>query len=221
MTYFNRNLIEKYVPGYWYHEPEDSWSVNDVVNARAQINKNESKNTLFIAMDSETWHKGSGNRGIYAGWEDTHEKVKVFESEIEGVIAQRPITELSRKIPQYITENSYDAIKLLADCSYENFNGDMIAITGTAGKSTVKSMFEFLLSKYYSTIATKGNHNTRTGIPLTIANAVTNPDYLIIESAISALWIRPNGVMKRYPAQIAMVTSIDGGQKKMHIKLLY
>lgn len=214
MTGFNRKLIEKYVPGYWYREPENGWSVNDVVNTKAQINKEENKNTLFIAMDSETWHKGSGNRGIYAGWEDTHKKVKSFEHEIEGFIGQYPITELNSRIPQYITENPYDAIKRLADCSYERFSGDMIAITGTAGKSTVKSMFDFILSKYYSTIATKGNHNTRTGIPLTIANAVTNPDYLIIESAISALWIRPHGVMKRYPAQIAMVTSIDGGQRK-------
>ena len=32
--------------------------------------------TLFIAIDSETWHKGSGNTGIYAGWEEIHIKFR-------------------------------------------------------------------------------------------------------------------------------------------------
>lgn len=44
----------------------------------------------------------------------------------------------------------------------------MIAITGTAGKSTTKNWFNTLLSNDYTTIATRGNHNTRTGVPLTI-----------------------------------------------------
>src|SRR5699024_7625989 len=36
--------------------------------------------------------------------------------------------------------------------------------------------------------------------------------YLIIESAVSSLWMKPEGIMKHYPPDIALITSIDGGQ---------
>ncbi|RST59182.1 hypothetical protein D5F11_013725 [Siminovitchia terrae] len=214
MNYYDLHSIESAIPGYWYRTPEKGWFVNTVTISEGQVNVEKNKNILFIAIDSETWHKGSKNTSIYAGWEDTHLTVKRFAKNIQGIIVQRHIPELDESIPQYITPNSYDAIKLLANYSFQRFKGQMIAVTGTAGKSTSKNLLEFLLSKNAEVIATRGNHNTRTGVPLTISCAITQPDYLVVESAISGLWTIPNGIMKDYPPSIAMITSIDGGQNK-------
>src|SRR5699024_2394762 len=131
-----------------------------------------------------------------------------------GIIAQRPIKEINEAIPQYIVDDTYEAINKLAEYSFTNYTGKVIGITGTAGKSTSKDLLRFLLEKDWDVKATRGNHNTRTGVPLTVACAITNPEYLVIESAISGLWTKPHGIMKSYPPDIALITSIDGGQNK-------
>lgn len=214
MTVYDLYNIESIISGYWYRKPTKGWFVDSISISEGQVNMDKEKNTLFIAIDSDTWHKGSKNASIYAGWDDTHVKVKHFERKIKGIIAARPIEELDESIPQYITTNTYDAIRAFATYAYQNFTGKMIAITGTAGKSTSKNLLNFLLSKHVDVIATRGNHNSRTGVPLTIACGISQPDYLVVESAISGLWMRPHGIMNDYPPTIALITSIDGGQNK-------
>ena len=90
----------------------------------------------------------------------------------------------------------------------------MIGITGTAGKSTCKTLLNELLEVNHTVNSTRGNHNTRTGVPLTVANAINNPDYLVLEMAISSLWMKSGGIAKTYIPDLALITSIDGGQNK-------
>ena len=51
-------------------------------------------------------------------------------------------------------------------------------------------------------------------MPLTVANAINNPDYLVLEMAISSLWMKSGGIAKTYIPDLALITSIDGGQNK-------
>ncbi|HLR71385.1 MAG TPA: CapA family protein [Pseudogracilibacillus sp.] len=215
MQGYRKEDIEKVIPGYWYRTPKDvNWLVETVTISRGQLNIEKEKRSLFIAIDSYTWHKGSKNSGIYSGWKDTHKTIGNFQQLIAGIIVQKPLPNLDENIPQYVTENTYDAIRKLANFTYSTFLGKTIGITGTAGKSTSKNLLNVLLKKCGTVEATRGNHNTRTGVPLTVACAITKPNYLIIESAISGLWMKPHGIMKEYPPDIALITSIDGGQNK-------
>lgn len=213
---YDKNFIEQQIKGEWYRTPKKNWYVDNVVinNSQVNIEYKKGKKILFIAIDSETWHKGSGNRGIYAGWTDTHGTIHKYDDCIAGIIVSRPIPELNPEVPQYVVRNTYGVIKTLADYAYKKRKGKMIAITGTAGKSTTKNLFNTLLSNDYTTIATRGNHNTRTGVPLTIACSIIQPDFTIIETAISSLWMRSGGILKNYAPDVAMITSIDGGQQK-------
>lgn len=211
---YTKEIIEQLVEGYWYREPLKGWEIETVTISKGEVKREKDRKKLFIAMDSKVWHEGSGSTGIYAGWEDTHATVADFQESIHGVIAQKPISTLDERIPQFITTNTYDVIKKLADYTYQHLTGQMLAITGTAGKSTTKNLLQHILSNVSSVVATRGNHNTRTGVPLTIACAVNNPNYLIVESAISSLWMRSGGILKKYPPNIALITSIDSGQQK-------
>lgn len=212
---FSKDVIETKLPGRWINPPNDTWFVDSVAinKTQTETDYNNGKRVMFIALDEDTWHKGSGNRGIYAGWDDTHLKVPKFSDKVSGVIVAREL-DLDPSIPQYLMENTYEAINLLGDHAFDVYKGNVIAITGTAGKSTTKSLFEHILKNVSSVIATRGNHNTRTGVPLTMATGISEPEHLVVEVAISSLWMRSGGIMKKYPPNIAMITSIDSGQQK-------
>ncbi|MFO3703163.1 hypothetical protein WER83_09745 [Staphylococcus felis] len=135
---FDQRIIETELHGEWYRKPENDWFVDNItINpAQAKMEFNKGHKVMFIAIDSDTWHKGSGNRGIYSGWTDTHTTVSNHQKYISGAIVARPIPELDPSIPQYVVEDTYQTIKILADYAYTHRTGKMIAITGTAGKST-------------------------------------------------------------------------------------
>src|SRR5699024_6734827 len=38
--------------------------------------------------------------------------------------------------------------------------------------------------------------------------------YLVVESAVSGLWMKHGGIIKDYPPNVAIITSIDGRQEK-------
>ena len=50
------------------------------------------------------------------------------------------------------------------------FKGEVIAITGSVGKTTTKDMVASILSEKYKVLKTEGNYNNHIGLPLTILN---------------------------------------------------
>ncbi|MBQ3614824.1 MAG: CapA family protein [Anaerotignum sp.] len=176
--------------------------------------------TMFIAIDTETWLKGSGNTGIYAGWDDTHLKVKNFHQAICGVIVQKKIEDLPETVPQLLVENTYQTIRMLCDHVREKMTGKVIAITGTVGKSTTKEMLAKILSASGTVIATHGNHNTRTGVPLTLARCISDPDYVVLETAMSALWMRSGGISRVSKPDVVIITEIGLGQVRKGMETL-
>jgi len=57
----------------------------------------------------------------------------------------------------------------------------VIALTGSAGKTTTKELLKAFLSTVGRTYATEGNFNNHIGLPLTILNCPDDVDYLVLE----------------------------------------
>ena len=206
----NKNNIKEIMSGKWYIEPKEDWFVQHISENKLNCKKDE---TLFVAMDKETWLKGTGNTGVYAKWEDTHDLLHTFHDQVKGVVVQRPIPDLPSHLPQYIVEDSYQFIHQCAEYMRENIKSKTIAITGTVGKTSTKNYLNLLLQNYGSTYATYGNHNSRTGVKLTLSNAMVEPNYLILETAMSALWMKDGGISQLIRPDIAIITEIGVGQK--------
>ena len=57
----------------------------------------------------------------------------------------------------------------------------VIALTGSAGKTTTKDILAQVLARYGATIATPGSFNTEIGLPLTVLRADETTRYLVLE----------------------------------------
>ncbi len=198
--------LEKLPGGVWHHRPESGWRADDI--AIFHDKSQSARPCLFIAMDTDTWLQGSGNTGIYAGWEDTHLSLSRHASRYCGAIVQRHLEDLPSNFPQLVVGNSYQALQWLAEEARRRLDGRVVAITGTVGKTSTKAMLKSILASSMSVVATRESNNTRTGASLTLARAACNPQAVVMEVAISALWMRNGGIGPRIKPHIVIVTEI-------------
>lgn len=209
--------LQTLLGGEWLNRPGVGWTANHF-SIRRDGGDLVGEHSMFIAIDEETWLRGTQNTGAYARWVDTHSALPQLHGRCCGTIVQRPVEGLPADFPMLLVGNSYDVIDKLARSGRERLQGKVIAITGTVGKSTIKAMLDMLLAQGARVVATHGNHNTRTGVRLTLANCVKNPDFAVVEVAISALWMRPGGIGPQLSPHIAVISEIGLGQVRASVQ---
>ncbi len=83
-------------------------------------------------------------------------------------------------------KDTFKALQTLARLRREFFKGkEIIAITGTAGKSTTKELIAHLLKGAGTVYKTEGNLNSQVGLPLTVAAANERVDFWVLEMGAS------------------------------------
>lgn len=74
-----------------------------------------------------------------------------------------------------------DALHAAAISKRRRLHTTVIALTGSAGKTTTKELLAAFLSKVGRTYATQGNFNNHIGLPLTILNCPDDAEFLVLE----------------------------------------
>ncbi len=77
-------------------------------------------------------------------------------------------------------------LQKIANIHRKNHNIDVIAITGTNGKTTTKELISALLSVKYNVLSTKGNFNNHIGLPITLLNLKKDHDVIVLEMGASS-----------------------------------
>ncbi len=96
-----------------------------------------------------------------------------------------PSKEVFKSIPILFVENTTKDIEKLAHAKRLNFQGKVIALTGTAGKTCLKEMLFFTLSQEAKTCKNYLNYNTQIGVSMTILAADNKAQYWCLEAGIS------------------------------------
>ncbi|MDR1522325.1 MAG: UDP-N-acetylmuramoyl-tripeptide--D-alanyl-D-alanine ligase [Streptococcaceae bacterium] len=73
------------------------------------------------------------------------------------------------------------AMQQLASYYLQKIQPEVIAITGSNGKTTTKDMTYAILSKTYKTYKTQGNYNNEIGLPYTILSMPDDTEKLVLE----------------------------------------
>ncbi|WP_375579816.1 bifunctional UDP-N-acetylmuramoyl-tripeptide:D-alanyl-D-alanine ligase/alanine racemase [Marivirga tractuosa] len=83
--------------------------------------------------------------------------------------------------------NSVDALQALAGHKRKSFNGLLISITGSNGKTIVKEWLGKLIESVYSVYRSPRSFNSQVGVPLSLWHLNHYQDYAIIEAGISKM----------------------------------
>ncbi len=84
-------------------------------------------------------------------------------------------------LPQLKVDDTRQALAELAAEKRQQFQGKLIAVTGSNGKTTVKEMLACILGSKGKVLATQGNFNNDIGLPLTLLRLQADDEYAVIE----------------------------------------
>jgi len=84
-------------------------------------------------------------------------------------------------LPFILVPDTLLALGQLGCLFRERYQGPVIAITGSTGKTSVKEMTAHILRGQGSVLANKGNFNNEVGLPLTLFDLNENHDFAVLE----------------------------------------
>ena len=81
-------------------------------------------------------------------------------------------------------DNSVEALQKIASYLIDNVDAKVVAITGSAGKTSTKDMIYSVLSKKYKVLKSQGNLNNEIGLPFALLNYI-NEDIIVCEMGMN------------------------------------
>jgi Alr-MurF fusion protein len=81
--------------------------------------------------------------------------------------------------------DTFDSLQSLAGWHRSRFSYPVLAITGSAGKTSVKEWLYQLLKENYNIVRSPKSYNSQVGVPLSLFEMTENHDLAIIEAGIS------------------------------------
>ena len=140
----------------------------------------------------------------------------VIEKKVGGIIISDPEKLPSKPVrseeePFVIhVQDTLKALQDLASFQRKRFPLQVVAITGTNGKSTTKEMIASILETKFKTLKTQGNLNNHIGVPLSLLKREPSHEMGVLELGMSAA-----GEIKRLAEiaqpDIGVITNISEG----------
>ncbi len=90
-------------------------------------------------------------------------------------------------LPQLQVDDTVLGLGEIARLNRERFEGPVVAITGSSGKTSVRSMVDGILRCQGDVMSTQGNLNNHIGVPLTLLRLDGHEKYAVIEMGASAI----------------------------------
>lgn len=137
----------------------------------------------FVSIDTRTLQPGDLYVALVGERLDGHEFVQ--QAIDKGACAVLVSKKMEIDVPYLQVEDTTKALGRLALYNREQFNKDVVAVTGSSGKTTVKGMMATLLRQQNEVLVTRGNLNNHIGAPLTLLRLNHTYDYAMVELGAS------------------------------------
>ena len=96
-----------------------------------------------------------------------------------GAVVERPLAACA--LPQVVVVNAEQALQQAAAAHRLRFDGPVVAVAGSNGKTTTKELVRSILARRWQVLATRGNLNNHLGVPLTLLSLDATHEAAVIE----------------------------------------
>jgi UDP-N-acetylmuramoyl-tripeptide--D-alanyl-D-alanine ligase len=186
--------LAKVTGGKWIVPPPKGWYINSFSRNDPLINKIYPQPTLFLAAEI----KGS----------DSHKKILKNVDKLDGAIIDHEVEGLPPDFPLLKVANSERAMYEIGFAARKRFQGKVIAITGSVGKTTTCNMLNYVLSKENNVKANISGTNIYRTLPWIFASVKQDDAFAVIETSINALVRLRGSITYEITPNVAVVTSI-------------
>ncbi|MBF0213156.1 MAG: CapA family protein [Magnetococcales bacterium] len=203
--------------GEWLVPPPKGWFVRSVVAASKHIPLLPAP-VMYAAHNFEDRMRHEEYTRMAGLKWDRHQTMGRLVGRVVASIVSRPVPGLPADFPLLQVDDPIKAVIELGIAARERFRNDVIAITGTVGKSTTSMMLHKMLAGDDRVLVSVDNYNTRVGAPAMLANLAQDREAAIIEIAQSALWMKRGPVTRLVKPTVALITEIGVSQTDRNVK---
>lgn len=192
--------------------------VADVVNG--ELLQPEFADVLISSVSTDTRSLVAGALYIPLSGENFNGHQFMTQAENEGAAAALVSEDIATSLPTIHVDDTLVALGHIAGWQRDQFSGVVIAVTGSAGKTTVKQLTADVLAHVFNTWMTQGNLNNHIGVPLTLLALKPEHKAAMIELgasgrgeiAYTAQYVKPQiGIITNaVPAHIEGFGSLQG-----------
>ncbi|MCH8537250.1 MAG: UDP-N-acetylmuramoyl-tripeptide--D-alanyl-D-alanine ligase [Alkalimonas sp.] len=145
-----------------------------------------------------------------AGFKDTTIQEKA--QQIAAILQEPELVSSDLSLPVLEVQDNQQAVLALGSYARSRLQGKVIAVTGSAGKSTMVALLAHCLQSIGSTASTQANANLPLGVAWNLASMPWSLDYAVLELAIGS--IRLSSRIAR--PDVAVITTVAPAHLKYH-----
>ena len=123
------------------------------------------------------------------------------------LIDERHNISVSESVTVIRVASTFEAMKQLACENRKRFDIPVVAVTGSAGKTTTKDLIAAVFSEKYSTLKTIGNLNNAYGIPQTLFGLSNGHECAVVEMGMDHMGELSESIWEVLP-HLAVITNI-------------
>ena len=155
----------------------DLYEIAEILSAKNDVTQFENVALRNAEFDSRLIESGDLFVPL-KGARDGHDFIPTaFAQGAAATLSERPVAEGA----YILVDDVLTAFQRLAQYYLEKMQVDVLAVTGSNGKTTTKDMLAQLLATTYKTYKTQGNYNNEIGLPYTVLHMPEDTEKLVLE----------------------------------------
>jgi len=186
-----------------------SWTIDDVVEGTGgKLIQRGSRIPMSVGTDTRAELEGTVFIALKGDRFDAHDFLeKAAERAAVLVVHKNADLKWPRDLSVIFVDDTLKALQCFGHWHRARWDGRMVAITGTNGKTTTKEFTRILLSQKFPTLATEGSLNNHWGVPLTLLRLRPHHRFAVVEMGMNHHG-EINALMQIAEPSVCLVTNV-------------
>ena len=211
-NFSDKKIIKQIISNNKFNNKKD-FSTNYLLKKAFKNSNVKNVNYNGVSINSKTAKKNNLFFAIHGKNNDGHKFAK--EAVKKGVV-KLVVSKKIKNIPEkklIKVKNTFTCLNNLAQITRSNSSAEIIGITGSVGKTTLKNLVSFSLQNYGEVYHSPHSYNNSFGVPISLSNLKKNIDYGVFELGMDKKG-EIEKLSKLVKPEIAIITNISGAHFK-------